>query len=286
MSRMSKLSEYIALLWSQVGNGIYVYGGNGEDLTAMTEAKREAFYQKREVATKNSTTGKVKTSKEQNIARIRSLYDKRVKEGVSPILAFDCSGLQYWAGKKVGVITRDISADGIYGKCKKISKADVKRGDYCFTHNGKKATHVGMYVGDDVIIECQGRDVGVVTNRLSKTTAFNVFGRYPAFEADQDKEETESVEDKTSTKQPTTQKYVVVKGKVRVINGVKKYEKSVNVRSGNGKSNRSIAIVRSTQKFPLIAQEDKDPYWYRINYNGKVAWITSNSLYTEVIPCD
>ena len=290
---MSKLKDYISLLWSQVGKGIYVYGGNGEDLTAMTDQQRDAYMNRREVKTINSKTQKVKYTKEQNIARCKALFEKRVKAGIDPVLAFDCSGLQYWAGKQVGVIPKDISANGIYGECKKIPKSEVKEGDYCFTHNGKKATHVGMYVGDDVIIECQGRDVGVVTNKLSKTTAFNVFGRFPAFETEQDESDSEPEpvipgedDEDSSQSGSTVKKYVRVKGKMRMVNGVRKADKSVRIRSGNGTDFDTIGFAHSTDKLTFINQEDQYPFWYKIEYKGSVAWITSNSLYVEVIPCD
>lgn len=285
---MSKLTDYISLLWSQVGKGIYVYGGNGEDLTAMTEKQRDAYMDRREVKTLNSKTKAVKYTKEQNIARCKALFEKRVKAGVNPVLAFDCSGLQYWAGKQVGVIPKDISANGIYAKCEKIKKSEVKKGDYCFTHNGTKATHVGMYVGDDVIIECQGRDVGVVTNKLSKTTTFNAFGRYPGFDdgGDESEPSPEPTPEPTTPSSPVVQKYVRVKGKMRIVNGVRKADKSVRVRSGNGTDYETVGFAHSTDKLPFINQEDLYPFWYKVEYKGKDAWITSNSLYTEVIPCD
>lgn len=281
---MGKLSDFIDLLWTQVNNGIYVYGGNGENFTSMTEKQRDAFMDKHEVKTTDSKTGDVKYTKDKNIARCKALYAKRVKQGICPILAFDCSGLMYWAGKQVGAITRDISANGIYGKCKKVDKKDVKKGDFCFSHNGKKATHVGMYVGDDIIIECQGRDVGVVTNRLSKTHAFNAFGRFPAFEAEQN-EEVATVPVQTAPSE-STGKYVVIKGRVTVKDGKQVPQMKVFVRSGNGANYKSVGVAYSKQKFELIEQEDADPHWYKIKFNNTVAWITSNSRYTEVSPCD
>ena len=165
---MSKLDEYIALLLSQVGKGIYIYGGNGEDVLAMTDEERKAFEERREVSTKNAKQ-EIKYTKEQNIARDEALFEKRKKKGIDPIRAFDCSGLQYWAGKQVGVISGDISANGLFKKCKEVAKDDLVRGDFCFTHNGSRATHVGMYIGDGIVVECQGRDVGVVKTNLAKS---------------------------------------------------------------------------------------------------------------------
>lgn len=290
---MDKLNEYIDLLWSQVGKGIYVYGGNGEDLSAMTEAQRDTYIRKRETETKNSTTGKVNYTKEQNVERCKKLYEKRVKAGVNPILAFDCSGLQYWAGKKTGVIKSDLSANTLYGKCTPVEKKDVKRGDYCFMHNGKKATHVGMYVGDDIIIECQGRDVGVVTNKLSKTTVFNRFGRYPAFENSNDDNPIpepiipivpDPEPNPNPQPDPLKQKYVVINGKMRTVDGKKVPDIRVHIRDGNGTSHNVLKTAYSGERYPLIKQEDEDPHWYRIEYKGGEAWISSNARYTHVIP--
>lgn len=277
---MSKLNDYIDLLWSQVGKGIYVYGGNGENLSAMTPDQRKEYMERRETETKNSKTGQVNYTKQQNIARCEALYKKRVAAGVNPILAFDCSGLQYWAGKQTGVIPNDLSANTLYGKCKPIEKKDVKRGDYCFAHNGKKATHVGMYVGDDIIIEAQGRDVGVVTNKLSRTTVFNRFGRYPAFE---ENPEPEPPKPEPPKPEPTpTKQFVVVNGKVVIQNGVKNAEKSVRIRNGNGTDYDTIAIAHSEDRFPLVKKEEKAPYWYQIVYNNRPAWISSKPEYTHI----
>lgn len=289
------LDTIIDLLWSQVGKGIYVYGGNGEDLTAMTEEKRDSYMRKRETETKDSNTGKVKYTKEQNIARCKALYEKRVKAGVNPILAFDCSGLQYWAGKKAGFLSSDMSANGFYNKCMKVNKADVKRGDYCFAYNGKKATHIGMYVGDDIIIECQGRDVGVVTNKLSKTTVFNAFGRYPGMESKEDTsnkpvivvpDPIEPVNPPSPKPDPLKQKYVVINGKMRIQNGVKKPDIRVHIRDGNGTSYNILKTAYSGERYPYVLQEDADPHWYKIEYNGGYAWISSNSRYTSVTPVE
>ena len=280
------LDDYINLLWSQVGKGIYVYGGNGEDLSAMTEEKRDAFIRKRETETKNSSTGKVNYTKEQNIERCKALYKKRVAAGINPILAFDCSGLQYWAGKQTGVIPHDLSANTLYTKCTPVEKKDVKRGDYCFAHNGKKATHVGMYVGDDIIIECQGRDVGVVTNKLSRTTVFNRFGRYAAFGTDDSSEPVTPAEPVNPVKPDPAAKYVVINGKMRIVDDKKKPDKRVYIRKGNGTEHDILKTAYSEERYPLIKQEDTKPYWYRIDCNGIEAFISSNSRYTHVEPCD
>lgn len=264
---MSKLDEYIALLLSQVGKGIYIYGGNGEDVLAMTDEERKAFEERREVSTKNAKQ-EIKYTKEQNIARDEVLFEKRKKKGVNPIRAFDCSGLQYWAGKQVGAISGDISANGLFKKCKEVAKDYLVRGDFCFTHNGSRATHVGMYIGDGIVVECQGRDVGVVKTNLAKSKSFNKFGRLSTLSGDISEEKSEPT---SAPSQEPSGYYVKVKGK------------SVHVRAANGPDSKSLGIVHSGDIFPYIGKADGYPYWYEIEYKDQHAFISCKEKYTEVI---
>lgn len=267
---MKKYDKMISILEEQVDKGVYIYACDGENISKLSESALNDLFDRKEIA----TTGSNPRTKEQNIARCKGLIEKRKKAGVNPILAFDCSGFMHWAGAQIGVFPGDISANGIYGKCKEISKSELKRGDFIFHHNGKKATHVGMYVGDNLDIECEGRDTGCVKRKMS--SSFNKFGRLEALQGDipdeEPKEPTETIE------QPTIfSKFVVVKGSKN---------RRVNVRSGNGKNFKDIGTAHGGDSFVYLEQADSDPYWYKINYKGKEAYITSNSLYTEVIPCD
>ena len=79
---MSELTDFLNLLRGQVGRGIYVWGGNGQDLNAMSDPI--AWIERREEDPENEK-------------RDIALYEKRKKDGVNPIQAFDCSGLVYWA---------------------------------------------------------------------------------------------------------------------------------------------------------------------------------------------
>jgi cell wall-associated NlpC family hydrolase len=270
---MNKIDKMIELEEGEVGRGIYIYGGNGEDVLAMTDEQRKAFEERREVSTKNAKQ-EIKYTKEQNVARDEALFEKRKKKGIDPIRAFDCSGLQYWAGKQVGAIPGDISANGLFKKCKEVTKDALIRGDFCFTHNGSRATHVGLYAGDGIVIECQGRDVGVVKTKLAKSKSFNKFGRLPALSGDiPDPEPEPSPDPKPSAY------YVRVKGKMR--NG--KADKSLNVRVGNDPDSKSLGIVHSEDMFPYLGTASEYPNWYEIEYKGQHAFISSKEKYTEVI---
>lgn len=171
---MSIKTDFLSLVKSQVNRGIYVRGGNGEDLTDMPDPK--AWIERREKPDETHT-------KAQNAARAIRLYDKRLDSGVNPVLAFDCSGLMYWAGKQVGIFKSDLTANGIYGKCRKITRSELQAGDFVFKHNGKRATHVGVCVGEK-FVDCRGRDVGVIESKFS-ASVWNAYGRLDAMQDDE-----------------------------------------------------------------------------------------------------
>ncbi len=79
--------------------------------------------------------------------------------GSSPSISFDCSGFVSWVinhcgnGWNVGRQT----ANGLMGKCDIIPKSEAKPGDLIFfqkTYNTSGASHVGIYVGNGMMIHC------------------------------------------------------------------------------------------------------------------------------------
>ena len=79
--------------------------------------------------------------------------------GSSPSTSFDCSGFVSWVinhcgnGWNVGRQT----ANGLMGKCDIIPKSEAKPGDLIFfqkTYNTSSASHVGIYVGNGMMIHC------------------------------------------------------------------------------------------------------------------------------------
>ncbi len=151
---------FLALLESQIGTGVYVWGGNGELLTGMSDP--EDWIVRRETS-------------EADAKRAIALYRKRKSEGVKEIRAFDCSGLVYWALKTLGAQKTDVSSRGLYALCEPITETELIAGDLVFHHDGKQIVHVGVYAGTDQI-ECKGRDDGVVKNKR-KPGYWNRFGR-------------------------------------------------------------------------------------------------------------
>ena len=77
----------------------------------------------------------------------------------SPSTSFDCSGFVSWVinncgnGWNVGRLT----ANGLMGVCDIIPKSEAKPGDLIFfqgTYDTSGASHVGIYVGDGMMIHC------------------------------------------------------------------------------------------------------------------------------------
>ncbi len=152
--------RFVEKVRSEVGKGIYVWGGNGEILNAMHDPT--GWIERRETS-------------EANRRRVFALYAKRLQDGVQVVRAFDCSGLVYWALKDLGVLEKDVSSRGLYDLCEPIGEKALLPGDLVFHHDGTRIVHVGVCAGKTQI-ECRGRDVGVVEN-TRKAGYWNRFGR-------------------------------------------------------------------------------------------------------------
>lgn len=79
--------------------------------------------------------------------------------GSSPSTSFDCSGFVSWVINNCGNgwnIGRQ-TTDGLMGYCSYVSPAEAKPGDLIFfqgTYDTAGASHVGIYVGDNMMIHC------------------------------------------------------------------------------------------------------------------------------------
>ena len=84
---------------------------------------------------------------------------KYVFGGSNPNTSFDCSGFVSWVINHCGNdwnVGRQ-TANGLMGKCDIIPKSEAKPGDLIFfqkTYNTSGASHVGIYVGNGMMIHC------------------------------------------------------------------------------------------------------------------------------------
>jgi hypothetical protein len=168
------LEKFIQMLNSLIGH-IYVWGGQGQAVVSEAQIRNM----------ETSTT---------NADRAIALYRLR-KQTMPVVRMFDCSGLGIYILMALGLITYDTNANGMYGLCKKIARADIKVGDWVFRRymtgiNIGRMYHIGYVVaienGVPIVIEAMGRDDGVVRRSLnaSGTAYWNAYGRPNMFEAE------------------------------------------------------------------------------------------------------
>ena len=118
----------------------------------------------------NAVLGTSYTAEDEDLKGVETDYTKAEKYlgypyvwgGSSPRTSFDCSGFVSWVinhcgnGWNVGRQT----ANGLMGKCDIIPKSEAKPGDLIFfqkTYNTSGASHVGIYVGNGMMIHCGKR---------------------------------------------------------------------------------------------------------------------------------
>ena len=151
----AKASEFIAYIKSKVGSA-YLWGGQGErlyDIIAMYADKKNQ-------------------SESNTVKMLGFLEDK----GIQDIQFFDCSGLGVDFLLKQGAVSCDMTANGIYKECEKISEKEARPGDMAFLVNSSgKATHIGYIVEDNIVIHALNQSKGVIEEDLTKRKW--VFGR-------------------------------------------------------------------------------------------------------------
>ena len=105
--------------------------------------------------------------------------------GYSPSTSFDCSGFVSWVINHSGWNVGRLGASGLYNICTSVSAANAMPGDLIFfigTYNAPNPnapTHVGIYVGDNMMLHC-GDPIGYVsTNTAYWQSHFYAYGRLP-----------------------------------------------------------------------------------------------------------
>ena len=80
-----------------------------------------------------------------------------VWSGSSPSTSFDCSGFVSWVINHSGWDVGRLGAQGLCNICTPVSSANVKPGDLVFftgTYDTPGVSHVGIYVGNNMMIHC------------------------------------------------------------------------------------------------------------------------------------
>ena len=102
--------------------------------------------------------------------------------GASPSTSFDCSGYVSWVVNHSGWNFGRLTANGLLGVCTPVSSGDARPGDLVFfqgTYNTSGASHVGIYVGNGMMIHCGDPISYANINTSYWQSHFYTFARLP-----------------------------------------------------------------------------------------------------------
>lgn len=163
------VTQFLAYLGEHIGDA-YIWGARGQCLDTIDIA---AFVKKSETSTENYN-------------RAMKFIANSTKK---PLYAFDCSGLICGFLMARGLSGR-VNSRTIYAKSTRIRRDELQPGDLVFRYKDKKRAdgvgtykyiyHVGVYVGNDRVIESKGRDDGVVLRGINASgpAYWNEYGRW------------------------------------------------------------------------------------------------------------
>lgn len=102
--------------------------------------------------------------------------------GSSPSTSFDCSGFVSWVINHSGWDVGRLGAQGLCNICTPVSSANVKPGDLVFftgTYDTPGVSHVGIYVGNNMMIHCGDPISYANSNSSYWQSHFYRYGRLP-----------------------------------------------------------------------------------------------------------
>ena len=172
---MATREEYCKIFERMYENhSVYVGGGNGEYTLDLPIRKI--------IALEKQYGGEVN----KNVRRDLAFIGKQIENGydMNNSQAADCSGAVTCANRECGLIasTADYRAREYQAMSDPVKLDSLVKGDWVFD-KPKEATHMGTYVGDDMVIESKGRDYGFVKRKLS-AGPWVVGGRMDWFESE------------------------------------------------------------------------------------------------------
>lgn len=144
-------TDFRAYLFNQIGS-IYCWGGNGETASAaLIDAMENSAANKR---------------------RAKKLLTKFQTAGITNIKMYDCSGLISRWLQHHGFAKSKRNCNHLYSMCSPITRAELQPLDWLFRGTDSDKTHVGVYLGNGLVIESRGRDYGVVVRGIDETADY------------------------------------------------------------------------------------------------------------------
>ena len=102
--------------------------------------------------------------------------------GSNPTSGFDCSGFVSWVVNHCGWNMGRLTANGLKNRCSVVSPEEARPGDLIFfkgTYATNGASHVGIYVGDGMMLHCGNPIQYASINTRYWEKHFYCFGRLP-----------------------------------------------------------------------------------------------------------
>ena len=122
-----------------------------------------------------------------NVAKVTEGFEQYIGYpyvwgGSSPSTSFDCSGFISWVINHSGWNVGRLGAQGLYNICTPVSSSQAKPGDLVFfvgTYDTPGVSHVGLYVGNSVMLHCGDPISYTNLNSNYWQSHFYSFGRLP-----------------------------------------------------------------------------------------------------------
>ena len=187
----------------------------------------------------------------------------------------DCSGLFYWAFKELGgymyhgsnsMWNKYCVSKGKLSNGKRTDGQELKPGTAVFVLKGtSNRSHVGLYIGNGMVIEASGTKVGVITTKITNTkwcewgelkgVIFSSIGDPAYYERPQS--------EPTSTSSETTNtKSALVTGN------------RLALRAAPSTSASILARVNTGERVQLL----DDTGWVKVKYQGKTGYMMAKYL--------
>lgn len=174
----------------------------------------------------------------------------------------DCSGLFYWAFKELGGYMYH-GSNTMYnkyctdkGKLTKSGRTDgkqLKPGTAVFTGNESSHNHVGLFVGNDTVIEASGSNAGVITTKIS-SGKWTYWGELKGVDYT-----SVTIEEPTPT----------INVKSALVTGTR-----LALREAPSTSANVIVRVNTGERVSVL----DDTYWVKVKYQGKTGYMMAKYL--------
>ena len=149
-----------AMLEVYKNHGVYIGAANGEYTETLTVKRIHEL--------EISYGDKPDINTRRDLSFIGKCYE--LGYDMSKSRSGDCSGIIVGVMRDLKIIkpTTDLRARDFQAKSYIVSLDSLQPGDLVFDTKSINATHVGVYVGDEYVIESRGRDYGVVKRKVSE----------------------------------------------------------------------------------------------------------------------